>query len=465
MEHFVGKATAKTIPVHALTKSAFKRWLEGQSKLTQNWIKGQGFKAELGSIIQVPGRDGSLARVVLGLGTGGNLWSFAGLPGRLSRGRYRFDKLDAELANDAALGWAFGCYQFDRYKSKSKRFPTLVWPEGADRAHVERTFRATALARDLVNTPAGDLGPAELAGVAKELAKEHKAACKIIKGKALLDAGYPAVHAVGRGSERAPHLVDITWGDPSHRKVTLVGKGVVFDSGGLDMKSPAGMKLMKKDMGGSAMALGLASMIMDAKLAVRLRVLIPAVENSVSGDAFHPLDVLQTRKGITVEVGNTDAEGRLILCDALAEGDSERPDLMLDFATLTGAARIALGTELPALFCNDENVAAAILEAGLATHDPLWRMPLHRPYRRHLDSKVADINNIANVMQGGAITAALFLQEFVSPKTSWVHIDTMAWNLASRAGRPAGGEVFGMRAIFATLDAKYGRSTPPPAAE
>jgi leucyl aminopeptidase len=287
------------------------------------------------------------------------------------------------------------------------------------------------------------------------VAEQFDAELEITVGQALIDANYPAIYAVGMGSPREPRLIDIRWGDEDAPKLTLVGKGVVFDTGGLDLKNSAGMKLMKKDMGGAATVLALAQMIMDAELPVRLRVLIPTVENSISGTAYRPLDVLKTRKGITVEVGNTDAEGRLILCDALAEADSEKPELLIDFATLTGAARVALGTELPALFCNDDALANAILEAGGATVDPLWRLPLFHSYRRHLDSKVADINNIANIAQGGAITAALFLNEFVSNKTPWAHIDTMAFNLAAKPGRPAGGEVFGMRAMFEMLARRY----------
>ena len=278
----------------------------------------------------------------------------------------------------------------------------------------------------------------------------------MIVGDALLTEGYPAVHAVGRAASREPRLLDLTWGDADAPKLTLVGKGVCFDTGGLDLKSAAGMKLMKKDMGGAATALALASLVMESELPVRLRVLIPAVENAVSGNAFRPGDVIDTRKGLTVEIGNTDAEGRLILSDALTEAASESPDQIIDFATLTGAARVALGTELPALFSTDDAFAQAVLDGGLRTHDPLWRMPLHRPYRRHLDSTIANLNNIASVGEGGAITAALFLQEFVGSGVAWSHVDTMAYYTGSRPGRPAGGEVFGVRAFFEALQARYG---------
>ena len=467
MENFATRANAKTVPISALSKSAYKAWLKRQSKLTQGWLKSTKFSPDAGKIALVPARDGGLARVVLGLGKPSSdpaqaaMWSYAALPAKLPKGRY---ELDAELAPAdayaAALGWAYGTYRFDRYRTKSKAIgASLVWPKGVDRKAVARARDAVFLARDLVSTPAADLGPAELAETVEALAQTYGAEVSTIVGEDLLDANYPAIYAVGKGvgagSHRAPRLIDLRWGDEDAPKLSLVGKGVVFDSGGLDLKSAAGMKLMKKDMGGAASAIALAHMVMDAKLPVRLRLLVPAVENAISGDAFRPLDVLETRKGLTVEVGNTDAEGRLILCDALAEADSEEPDLLIDFATLTGAARIALGTELPALFSTDDEVAAAILAAGLDTADPLWRMPLFRSYRRHLDSRVADINNIASVGQGGAITAALFLQEFVSSKTNWVHIDTMAFNIHSRPGRPYGGEAFGVRALAEMLARRY----------
>jgi leucyl aminopeptidase len=316
---------------------------------------------------------------------------------------------------------------------------------------VRRIAEATALARDLINTPASDMGPAELVQAVRDAGRAHDAKVNVIEGDALLRRNFPTIHAVGRASARAPRLADLRWGARGPR-VTLVGKGVCFDSGGLDLKSSSNMKLMKKDMGGAAQVLGLATMVMDAKLPVRLRVLIPAVENSVSGNAMRPLDVITTRKGLTVEVGNTDAEGRLILCDALAEADRDKPDLIVDCATLTGSARVALGTELPALFSSDDGLAARLLEIGLREQDPLWRLPLHGPYRSQLDSKIADLNNVSESSYGGAITAALFLQSFVSKDTPWMHIDMMGWNLRARPGRPVGGEVMGMRALYALIE-------------
>jgi leucyl aminopeptidase len=348
--------------------------------------------------------DGSPAGVVLGLGEDANLWSAAGLPKALPAGQYRFaPEPEAEDAARFALGWALGAYRFTRYKEdKDGDRAELVWPAAADRQGTERAARATWLVRDLVNTPAADLGPAELAEAAASLATEHGASCETISGEHLLAQGYPAIHAVGRASARAPRLVDLTWGAEDHPKVSLVGKGVCFDSGGLDLKTAAGMRLMKKDMGGAATVLGLAHMVMAAGLPVRLRVLVPAVDNSVAGDAYRPGDVLATRKGLTVEVGNTDAEGRLVLADALAAADAEEPDLLIDCATLTGAARVALGPELPAFFSDDEALAADLARHGSAAEDPLWRLPLWAPYAKRLDSEIADLNNVSEGAHAGA---------------------------------------------------------------
>ncbi len=457
-QYFAARANPKTVAIHALTKSAYKKWLEKQSKATSAWLAATEFRPENGNVALVPSRDGSIGKVVLGLGRGGDLWSYAGLPNRLPGGRYAIRGGEDVDPRAAALGWALGSYQFSRYKKPKKKNPTLVWPDGLEPASVLRTANAIAMGRDLITTPANDMGPEQLAQAAEELSGQHGAKCKIIVGDALLKENYPAIHAVGRASSRKPRLIDLRWGSTRAKKLTLVGKGVCFDSGGLDLKTAGGMRLMKKDMGGAASVLALAHMVMDARLKVRLRVLIPAVENSVSGDAYRPLDVIRTRKGKSVEIGNTDAEGRVVLCDALAAADADKPDLILDFATLTGAARIALGTELPALFCNDDAIAQSLLDAGLATSDPLWRLPLFAPYRRHLDSRVADINNMSSVGQGGAITAALYLQDFISRRQRWAHIDTMAWNSSSRPGRPTGGEVPGVRACFDMFVQRYGAS-------
>lgn len=450
-DYLAARARFGTVPITLMTAEQLDGWLERQSKAVSAWVKSTGFTAKPDSICLLPAANGPLEGVLAGHDPAEGPWACAGLPMSLPEGSYRIEpEPAAELAGQLALGWALGCYAFTRYRKSERRPATLVWPKAADRAAVEGAASGIALVRDLINTPAGDMGPAELSDAAKDLAQAHKARLSVTLGDQLLKKNYPAVHAVGRASSRAPRLIDLRWGDKGPR-VTLVGKGVCFDSGGLDLKSAAGMLLMKKDMGGAAHVLGLSHMIMAAGLPLRLRVLVPAVENAVSGDAFRPLDVLQTRKGLTVEVGNTDAEGRLILCDALAEADREKPDLLIDFATLTGAARVALGTELPAMFCNDDRLADLLLAQGTALHDPLWRMPLHRPYRQMLDSKVADINNISDGAYGGAITAALFLAEFVTAETPWIHIDLMAWNLKPRPGRPVGGEAMGLRAVYAVI--------------
>ena len=452
-----------------IEKAVFAAWRAGQDPELAAWVESTGFAAEPGTVSLVAGAGGALGRVLAGVEAHDGLWSYAGLPGRLPAGSYRIDaRMAPSGATAAALGWALGCYAFDRYAARPAAAPpSLVWPAGADRAHVLNAARATAQVRDLINMPANDMGPAELAAAARALAREHGGRVRTITGEALLARDYPAVHAVGRASASAPRLIDLRWGRAGAPRLTLVGKGVCFDTGGLDLKPAGAMLRMKKDMGGAAQVLGLARMVMAAGLDVRLRVLIPAVENSVSGNAFRPLDVIRTRKGTTVEVGNTDAEGRLILCDALCEADRERPDLLIDCATLTGAARVALGADLPALFCNDDALAAELLACAEEASDPLWRLPLWKPYRKLLDSKVADIGNVSEGGMGGAITAALYLQTFVGSATPWIHIDLMAWNAASRPGRPTGGEAQGMRALYALVARRYARRgarTPAPAA-
>ena len=399
--------------------------------------------------------------MLVGLGDGadaeGRMWALAGLQTALPEARYRLDAVpDGADPTHLALGWALATYAFTRYSEKPRSAATLVWPEKCDRGRVERLAAAVFLARDLANTPAGDLGPEELAGEAVRVAKAAGARHRVIVGDDLLAENYPTIHAVGRASARAPRLVDIVWGDPAAPKVTLVGKGVCFDSGGLDLKTASGMRLMKKDMAGAAIVLGLAQAIMDAGLPVRLRVLLPCVENAVSGNAMRPLDIVRTRKGLTVEIGNTDAEGRLILCDALAEASTEKPELLIDMATLTGAARVALGPELAALFCNDDALARDLLETAKAEEDPMWRMPLWRPYRKMIDSKIADINNVSESPHAGAITAALYLQEFVEPGIPWAHLDVMAWNPQSRPGRSEGAEATALRALYAHIAQRFG---------
>lgn len=456
LEHLTEDKNETAVAITPVARHRFKEWLAGQSAAHRGWIEDSGFAADVGSICLLPGAKGRIERVVFAVDEA-DPWCWAHLPGKLPKGFYFIDgQLDADSADWAAMAWELACYQFTRYRGRNGRaFPVLVWPDAADRPQVKRTVKAATLVRDLVNTPAADMGPEELAGAASALAERHGARMHIIVGEALLQENYPMIHSVGRASTRPPRLIDLRWGDEQAPKVTLVGKGVCFDSGGLDLKTSANMKLMKKDMGGAATVLGLASMIMDARLPVRLRVLIPAVDNAVAGNAFRPLDVLRSRKGLTVEVGNTDAEGRLVLADALAEADREKPSLLLDLATLTGAARTALGPDLPAVFTADDSLAADLLAAAEAEHDPMWRLPLWTPYRRLLDSKVADINNASDSPYAGAITAALFLQEFVSPATPWAHLDVFAWNPSPRPGRPEGGEAMAMRAIYRAIAKKH----------
>ena len=454
------ETAAAAVPIHAVASDRYDAWLAEQPARIRGWLASVGFKAEAGSTATIAGEDGGLSAVILGLGRGDDPWVTGNLAKTLPKGVYRFAGMSGAFADFptwAALAWALGGYSFARYKSESQpQRATLVWPEGCDRTYVGQAVAASTLTRDLINTPAADLLPDGLEQAARDLAALHGAAITVITGEALLAQNYPMIHAVGRASSVAPRLIDFKWGAASAPKVTLVGKGVCFDSGGLDLKSASGMALMKKDMGGAATVLGLAHMIMAAKLPVRLRVLVPAVENAVAGNSFRPGDILKTRKGITVEIGNTDAEGRLVLADALTEASSENPALLIDCATLTGACRTALGPDLPGLFVDDEALAADLLAAARAAYDPLWRLPLYQPYRKMIDSKVADINNAGDSPFAGAITAGLFLKEFVGADIKWIHIDSYAWNPSDRPGRPAGGEALSQRTLFGLIKARFG---------
>ncbi len=454
---FLDQPEPGTLPLTALTRDALAEWRNTQDTGVTAWLDALAWKAEAGATALLPGPEGRPVRALAGLGDRLELWAFGGLPFALPPGSYALDPApDRALAHQAALGWALGSYRYDRFRTAERAPARLVWPESCDRAAILRAVEATALVRDLVNAPANHMGPAELALAAERLAGDCGAAIEVIAGDDLLARNYPAVHAVGRASARAPRLIDLRWGPDDAPRVTLVGKGVCFDSGGLDLKPSGGMLLMKKDMGGAAHALGVARMVMQAGLRVRLRVLVPAVENMVAGNAFRPLDVIPTRKGLSVEIGNTDAEGRVILADALAEADAEQPALLVDFATLTGAARAALGPDLPALFCNHEPTAAALLGAAQREADPMWRLPLWPPYARLLKSRVADISNTAEGSMAGAITAALFLERFVSKATPWVHLDLYAWNGSDRPGRPKGGEAMGLRAVYGLIEQRFG---------
>ena len=451
-----------SIPIVILAgKEALAFWLNDQSVRVKNWVLATGFEANSGSTCLIADVSGNLQLVLGGSEDNDllNLWMWSAIHDGLPGGFYSLDaSLNKDEATQAALGWALAGYRFDRYSKKKikKPSPFLVWPENCDCEHVTMTAKAIFLVRDLINTPANDMGPKQLANCAQALAKNYNAQCSVIVGQDLLENNYPAIHAVGRASVGAPRLIDIQWGESSNPKVTLIGKGVCFDTGGLDLKQSSGMKFMKKDMGGAAHVLGLASMIMAAALPVRLRVLIPAVENSVSGNAMRPLDVITMRDGKTVEIGNTDAEGRLVLADALSAACEESPQILIDMATLTGAARVALGTDLPALFCNDDAFADDFEVHARIQNDPIWRLPLWKPYENMIEGKVADLNNAAEGGYGGAITAALFLEAFVNREVNWAHIDLMAWNTTSRPGRPEGGEAMSMRALFSLLKERFG---------
>lgn len=458
MSHnLIARARRDTIPITVLATTAVAAWRRKLPKAQRDWLTQTGFTGQRDAQALLPGARGGVERAVFVTGKESDLWSWSQLASRLPKGSYRLQgRLSKADATTAALGWGLAAYEFTKYR-KAKLDPSdLVWPANADRPAVTQTLDATVLVRDLINTPAEDMGPSELTSAARALGRRFSARTKVITGDALLKANYPMIHTVGRASDDPPRLIDMRWGTRGPR-VTLVGKGVCFDTGGLDLKPAAGMLRMKKDMGGAAHVLGLASMIMAAKLPVRLRVMIGAVENAVAGNAYRPWDVLKTRKGITVENANTDAEGRLVLGDCLAEASREKPDLLLDYATLTGASRVAVGVELAALYCNDDALAKDLEKHATAATDPLWRLPLHKPYRRMIDSKVADISSASEGGFAGGITAALFLQEFVDDNIPWAHFDIMAWNLGTRPGRPEGGEAQAMRAAFALISDRFGK--------
>ncbi|CCE07681.1 Leucine aminopeptidase [Bradyrhizobium sp. STM 3843] len=452
-------AASSAIPITFATTSTWPAIRDGLSDEARRFATANGFAAKPGACLILPAPDGQIAQVLFGLedetAKHKDLFRPGALAGVLPAGTYRFANTphDARLA---ALALALGSYRFTRYRKADAPDVRLALPDGLDAAELARVADAATLARDLVNTPSNDMGPVELALAAQQLAERHGARFRCVVGDELVQQNFPLIHAVGMASTRAPRLIELLWGDPTHPKVTLVGKGVCFDSGGLDLKTSSGMLLMKKDMGGAANVLALAQMVMDAKLKVRLRVLIPAVENAVSGCAFRPLDVFASRKGITVEIGNTDAEGRLILADALAYADEETPDLLIDMGTLTGAARVALGPELPPFYTQDEALAADVARCAAAENDPLWRMPLWAPYDSWLDSKVATINNAPSNGFAGSITCALFLQRFVAQAKSWLHLDIYAWTPSSKPGRPEGGECQGARALYKLLSERYG---------
>ena len=443
-------------PLLAVDKEAFAAVCELFGPEVRRWCATHGFAGESGRFVLVPGKQGEAAAVLAGCDRRDSLFGLASLPLRLPEGDYALDARGVALdAAQVALGWALGGYQFDRYRKPSRAPAQLVVDEETARS-VSAMADATQLVRDLINTPTEDLGPEQLAAEVHRLAERHGAGYREWIGDDLLAANFPTIHAVGRASHRAPRLAELTHGPADAPHLVLVGKGVCFDTGGLDLKPADGMRWMKKDMGGAAHAIALAGLVLDAKLPVRLTLLIPAVENSVAANAYRPGEVIRTRAGITVEVDNTDAEGRLVLCDALAFAAEQKPDLILDFATLTGAARVALGPDLPALFANRDDIAEALLASARARQDPLWRLPLWRPYLAMLDSTIADLANAGASRHAGAITAALYLERFVPEAQPWCHLDVYSWNDSEKPGRPRGGEAQGLRAYFAFLQARYG---------
>ncbi len=453
---FERPGTGAAAPIWFVTTDTWSTVRERLAEPERLFAEASGFDPKPGRHLVLPGTDGRLA-VLFGLEPAGapvDPFLPGSLPDLLPAGLYRF----ANAPHDprlAALAFALGRYRFDRYRKTESRGAQLVVPDGIDAGELSRIADAACRARTLVNIPANDMGPEELERAAVALGEDYGARVQSIVGDDLLKRNFPLIHAVGRASSRAPRLIDLRWGDAGRPRVTLVGKGVCFDTGGLDIKPESAMLLMKKDMGGAANVLALAQMVMDSGLPVALRVLIPAVENSVSGNAFRPLDVYPSRKGLTVEIGNTDAEGRLVLADALALADEEAPDLLIDMGTLTGAARVALGPELPPYYTDDESLAQDIARHAAAENDPLWRMPLWQPYDSMLSSRVADVNNVAKGGFAGSIVCALFLKRFVGAAKSFAHFDIYAWNPAARPGRPEGGECQAARALYALLKARY----------
>lgn len=453
-----------SLPLWLVAEGSLGAWLAEQPAATATWVRANGFAAEKHRVLALAGADGNPGGAVVGLGALSTLadlklWSVAGLADKLPAARYHVaTPLPAAAATQFALGWLIGSYRFTRYRAApAGERATVVCPPGADLKYAEAAASATSLARDLINTPANDLGPAELAQAASDLAARFGASVKIVSGEELR-TGFPLIHTVGAGSPRSPRLIDLRWGKPGGWRVTLVGKGVCFDSGGLDIKPGSGMLLMKKDMGGAACVLGAAQLLMQLDAPVQLRVLIPAVENSVDGQSYRPGDVIKSRKGITIEIGNTDAEGRLVLADALAEADAEKPDLLIDLATLTGAARVALGPELPAAYSTDATVMSLLKEVGDDEMDPVWPMPLWPGYDDEFSSKVADIGNVSASTFAGSPVAALFLKRFVTATPAWLHVDLYAWNPKERPGRPVGAEAQCVRSVYRLIRTLAGRS-------
>ena len=447
-------AAPDATPVVTVTTDQFAKFVDGQDAKTRNWLAVSGFSAKPHSYALLPRDDGKIDRVIVGVQNIDDIYALAHLPFSLPLGTYMLASTSTIKVGAAALSWLLGSYQFSRYKKEPKAASILALPQTDDICRAQQLFDAIALTRDLVNTPTEDMGPEHLAETAKNLTQEFGGTFREIVGDDLLTQNFPAIHAVGRASHRAPRLIEIIWGDPSHPRIAVVGKGVCFDTGGLNIKGAEGMRQMKKDMGGGAHALALARLVMQAKLPVSLHLLVPAVENAIAGNAYRPGEIVSSRAGLKIEIGNTDAEGRVILSDALAYAAENKPALIIDFATLTGAARVALGPELPATFANSEEWYQRLQAASVAAQDPIWRMPLWQPYHAMIKSNIGDIINTGGA-QAGAVTAALFLECFIPAGQAWIHIDCFAWNPKSRPGRPEGGEAQSLCAAFAMLKTMY----------
>lgn len=460
LDCYVTSSEDHVIPIELVVSTEFIAWLNSQESHVESWVNISKWTAKPGAVCFLGNQEGKVDKILLGISATDDVWSIGVLPSLLPVGTYRLQShLSGKLLELAIIAWGLGSYQFNRYRSTPINYDAkLLLPKNCRRKYIENVVDSIYFIRDLINTPAEDMSPAELADIANNLAEEFAAKIHLTIGDDLLKKGYPAIHTVGRASNHAPRLIDLHWGDKSNPHIVLVGKGVCFDSGGINIKPASGMMLMKKDMAGAAHALGLARMIMTANLPIYLRVLIPAVENSVSGSSYHPGDVIKTRQGLYVEVTNTDAEGRLILADSLTEGVKGEPDLIIDIATLTGAARVALGPEVSGFFTEDEELAKDLEYCAQQEQDPVWRLPLYRPYRSYLDSTIADISNANTDPIGpGAITAALFLKEFVPSTIPWLHLDIMAWNPKFKPSRPIGGEAMAVRALYHYLEMRFGK--------
>ncbi len=445
----------QALPLVTIPTRAFASWIDTQDARTRRWVDSAGFTAQPGTWTGLADAEGTLARVLVGVDPELPLQALAGLAMQLPVGAYALTPAAPVARADLyALGFALGAYQFTRYRAAKREPARLVVPEGVDATALQAVVRASFRVRDLVNTPTEDMGPAELAAIAAEIARAHGASYREWVGDDLLAGNFPAIHAVGRASHRAPRLIEVSWGEATHPHVAIVGKGVCFDTGGLDIKGSEFMRWMKKDMGGAAHAIALAEWIMAERLPLRITLLVPAVENAISANSYRPGEVIRTRLGHRVEIDNTDAEGRVVLCDALAYAAELGVELALDFATLTGAARVALGPDLPVLFCNRDDLANDLLDAGTREHDPLWRLPLWRPYRAMFESNIADFANSGPSRNGGAIAAALYLERFIPDSLPWAHLDVYSWNDGDRPGRPRGGEAQGLRA-FRDMLARY----------